>query len=102
MNLLGKAMNASRQVLGHSSALDSLNTHPLQSLGESKDNEQRLFSETCVCDHDPRMFCRTSLLYKVVVAVEFAAVLQASGPSEDAGDGVGAGWSSLEVESKTI
>lgn len=36
MNLLGKAMNASCKVLGHSTAFDSLNTHPLQSLGESK------------------------------------------------------------------
>lgn len=29
-------MNASRKVLGHSTAFDSFNTHPLQSLGESK------------------------------------------------------------------
>lgn len=29
-------MNASRKVLGHSTAFDGLDTHPLQSLGESK------------------------------------------------------------------
>ncbi len=36
------------------------------------------------------------LLYKVRVAVEFAAVFQASGPGEDAGNGVGTGLSSLQ------
>lgn len=54
------------------------------------------------CDHDPKTLCRSSLLYKVIVAVELATVFQASGPSEDAGNGVGAGWSSLEAESKII
>lgn len=39
-------------------------------------------------------------LYKVIVAVEFATVLQASGPSKDAGNGVGAGWPSLEGETR--
>lgn len=38
------------------------------------------------------------LLYEVRVAVEFAAMLQASSPGENAGNGVSAGWSSLEVE----
>lgn len=41
-------------------------------------------------------------LDEVVVAVQFAAVLQASGPSEDAGDGVGAGRSSLRGKNTRV
>lgn len=46
--------------------------------------------------------CKNSLLYEVIVAVEFAAVFQASGPREDTGNRVGAGWPSLKVESRII
>lgn len=34
-------------------------------------------------------------LYQIRISIQFASVLQSSGPSEDAGDGVGAGWSPL-------
>lgn len=46
------------------------------------------------------MFCKNGPLYKVIVAVEFAAMFQASGPCKDAGNGVGAGWPSLKVETR--
>lgn len=38
------------------------------------------------------------LLYKVGIAVEFATMLQASGPGEDAGNRVGAGRPSLKAK----
>lgn len=38
------------------------------------------------------------LLYKVGVAVEFASMLQASGPGKNTGDGVGAGRPSLKTQ----
>lgn len=37
MNLLGQAVDAACQVLGHSAALNGLDTHPLQDLGEPAD-----------------------------------------------------------------
>lgn len=49
-----------------------------------------------------RRHCKNSLLYEVIVAVEFAAVFQASGPCKDTGNRVGAGWPSLKVESRII
>lgn len=41
-NLLGQAVDAACKVLGHCTALNSLNTHPLQSLGEPVDQQRRL------------------------------------------------------------
>ena len=37
MNLLGQAVDAACEVLGHGSALNSLDTHLLQNLGEPAD-----------------------------------------------------------------
>lgn len=37
-----------------------------------------------------------NVLYQIRISVQFASVLQSSGPSKDARDGVGAGWSSLQ------
>lgn len=42
INLLGQAVNATCKVLGHSTALNSLDTHPLQNLGESTDKQRHL------------------------------------------------------------
>lgn len=53
MNLLGKAMNASCKVLGHSTTFDGLNTHPLQSLGESKKLRKKLLVDV-LCDNDQK------------------------------------------------
>ncbi len=36
-NLLGQAVDAACKILCHGAALNSLNTHPLQSLGEPAD-----------------------------------------------------------------
>lgn len=44
MNLLGQAMNAACEVLGHDAALNSLNTHPLQNLGEPADKQKDIKS----------------------------------------------------------
>lgn len=40
MNLLGQAVDAACEVLGHDAALNSLNTHPLQNLGEPADKQK--------------------------------------------------------------
>ena len=40
MNLLGQAVDASCEVLGHGAALNSLDTHPLQNLGEPADQQK--------------------------------------------------------------
>lgn len=42
MNLLGQAMDAACEVLGHRTALNSLDTYPLQSLGEPADKQKHL------------------------------------------------------------
>lgn len=101
MNLLGKAVNASRKVLGHSTAFDGLNTHPLQSLGEPKRPTKTGLADV-FCVTDQRMLCKNSLLYQVIVAVEFATVFQAPGPRKDAGNRIGAGWPPLKVRARII
>lgn len=94
-------MNASRKVLGHRTAFNGLNTHPLQSLGESKKLTMTLFVDV-FSDNDQKTLCKNCLLYEVIVAVEFATVFQPSGPCEDAGNRVGAGWPSLKEQSRII
>ncbi len=42
INLLGQAVDAACEVLGHRTALNSLDTHPLQSLGEPADKQKNL------------------------------------------------------------
>lgn len=46
-------MNASCKVLGHSTTFDGLNTHPLQSLGESKKLKKTLLADV-LCDNDQK------------------------------------------------
>lgn len=43
-----------------------------------------------------------SLLDQVWVSIEFATVLQSSGPSKDAGNGVSASWPTLCKKKKEI
>lgn len=42
MDLLGQAMDATCKVLGHGAALNRLDTHPLQDLGESADKNKHI------------------------------------------------------------
>lgn len=41
MNVLGEAVDATCEVLGHGATLNRLNTNPLQDLGESADEKKR-------------------------------------------------------------
>lgn len=95
-------MDAAGQVLGHGTALHRLHTHSLQGLGKPKKKktqdmfkkkEFRVFMIQWVYDYK-----KLQVLDEVRVAIKFAAVLQAFGPGEDAGDGVGAGGPPLEVK----
>lgn len=104
MNSLGQSMDAAGQVLGHGTTLHRLHTHSLQGLGKpkkkkktqdmfKKKKEFRVFMIQWVYDYK-----KLQVLDEVRVAIKFAAVLQAFGPGEDAGDGVGAGGPPLEVK----
>lgn len=92
-------MDAACKVLGHRTALNSLNTHPLQSLGEPAD-KQRWLEKRHVSYQGQYVSYNIILLLldKVRVAIEFPTMLQASGPGKNAGDGVGAGRSSLKPD----
>lgn len=90
---LGQSVDAACEILGHCTALDRLDTHSLQCLGEPA-HRHRLEEEK-----GSNLSYRTCLLLNEVrVAVKFPTMLQASGPGKNAGDGVGAGRSSLKTQ----
>lgn len=99
-NLLGQAVDAACKVLGHGTAFNSLDTHPLQNLGEPADKKTKRLRKGML-HHRVRGFSYKSkqlLLHKVGVAIKFATMFQAPGPGENAGNGVGAGGPSLKAE----
>lgn len=106
-SLLGQAVDTARKVLGHDAAFNGLNTHPLQSLGESTDQPYHLDigafqSFVSMFNLTVATFLNGILLDKVRVAIKFAPMLKTSGPGKDAGNGVGARRPSLKVEIRGV
>lgn len=79
--------------------LSTVSTHTRSRVWENLKINKDIISR-CILGYQSEDVRKYGPLYKVIVAVEFATVFQASGPSKDAGNGVGAGWPPLKGETR--